>query len=307
MKFQVTFEINPGGPFGVPQDGVTILRGEAGKQFVGDTYHPAKMIRVGWGSLPEFRADNEAIKRSFRLGDTQARLNDNFLFIELEADSEREAYTRAAHEVDTFLKNLSLNQGGLFTARPLIIEAEDGRTFPVPKYSSLGTVTVYNLDQLSRNIDEALKYQRLSDQRLERAVRYWSHARFLFGKRMEIANPLSEHHTLLISSIFLNLWKAVSIVVGDPSKSEDSDYQSRYRKLGFDYEFFRTKIEKIRELRNNYDVAHYSMSEEAIQEIESNFGEADNTVSEVLKRYRDYLLHENALTQDSQDQSSDSG
>jgi hypothetical protein len=299
MKFQVTFEIIPGGPFGVPQDGVTILRGEAGKQFVGDTYHTATMIRVGWGSLPEFRADNEAIKRSFRLGDTQARINDNFLFIELETDSEREAYARAAHQVGTFLKNLSLNQGGLFTVRPLIIETDDGRIFPVPKYSTLGTVTVYSLDQLARNIDEALKYQELSDQRLERAVLYWSHARFLFGKRMEIADPLSEHHTLLISSIFLNLWKAVSTIVGDPSKSADSDYQRRYRRLGFDYGFFRTKIEKIRELRNNYDVAHYSMSEEAIQQIESNFGEADNTATEVLKRYRDHLLHEHVSMQDS--------
>ncbi len=299
MKFHVTFEISPGAPFGVPQEGVTVLRGKAGKPINGDPYYTSTMTRVGWGSLSEYRAENEAIKRSYQLGESQARLSDNFLFIDLEAGSEREAYTRAVGVVDKFLKNLSLSHGGLFTSRPVIIESNDGRTYPVPKYSSLGTVTVYNLDQLRQNIDDAVMYQRLLDQRLDRALRYWAHARFLYSKRLEITEPLSEHHALLISSIFLNLWKAISTVVGDPSKPEDSDYQKRYRKLGYDHEFFKTQIEKIRELRNNYDVAHYSFSEEAIQNIESNFGKADNTVREVLKRYRDYLLQNDTSADDS--------
>jgi hypothetical protein len=95
---------------------------------------------------------------------------------------------------------------------------------------------------------------------------------------------------LLIASVFLNLWKAISVIVGDPN--EDSDYQRRYKKLNLDYGFFKTKIEKIRYLRNTCDVAHYSLTEESLKEIEVNFGEADSTVTEVLRRYREYLLNQ---------------
>lgn len=291
MKFQITLEITPAGPFGVPQDGVTVLRGKEGGQYFGDIYHTATKIRVGYGYLPEYRTEEEGIDFSFALGNSQIHLHDNFAFVETEADTSREAYNQATKEIGKFLQHLSVSHGGLFTYRPLIIESDDGKLFPVPEYGTMGTVTIYNLERLLQDITDAQRYHNLSDQRLERALGYLGHARFLFAKRIQIANPFSEHFTMLIASIFLNLWKAASAIVGDPSKPEDSDYRQRYKKLGFDDEYFNTRIEKIRKLRNDYDVAHYTLADERINDIEKNFGEAEGIATEILKRYREFLLN----------------
>lgn len=295
MRFQVTFEIHPSGPFGVPQDGVTVVSTqEGGRELLGDTYHVRTMTRVGYGSLPEYRKENQAINLSLNLGDVQISLRDNFAFADVEASSASEAYEKAAQTINRFLQHLSLSQGRLFTFQPLINESDDGKVFPVPTYKQIASVTVYDLKRLRNDVEQTQNYYHLSDQRLERALLYFAHAHLLFERRMEIAPPLSEHYTLLIASVFLHLWKAISVIVGDPSK--DTDYQSRYKQFGLDYEFFKSRIEKIRNLRNNYDVAHYSLTEESIKEIEANFGEADQIVAEVLRRYREYLLKQGTIS-----------
>lgn len=298
MKFQITLEIMPASTFGVPQDNVTVLRGKSGANYFGNTYHSDTMTLVGYGSLPEYRTEEEAINLSFPLGSVQVNLHDNFVFVEVVAVTAKEAYNKAIEEISKFLQNLSLSHGGLFTYRPLIIEADNGKLFPVPQYNSMGNVTVYDIEHLRNHIVESQKYQNLVDQRLERACRYFGHARFLFIKRMQIADPLSEHFNMLIASVYLNLWKAASAIVGDPSNREDSDYKSRYKKFGFDEEYFNTKIERIRKLRNDYDVAHYTLDDERIGDIEKNFGKADAIVTEIIQRYREYLLENN----DSQNQ-----
>jgi len=283
--------------FGVPQDNVTVLRGKSGANYFGNTFHSATMTLVGYGSLPEYRTEEEAINLSFQLGNVQVNLHDNFAFADVFADSAQEAYDKAIEEISKFLQNLSLSHGGLFTYRPLIIETDDGKIYPVPQYNSMGNVTVYNIETLKNHIIESQKFHNLTDQRLERALRYLGHARFLFAKRMQIADPLSEHFNMLIASIYLNLWKAASAVVGDPSNREDTDYKSRYKKFGFDEEYFNTKIEKIRKLRNDYDVAHYTLDDERISDIEKNFGVAEAIATEIIQRYREYLFNQNNASQ----------
>ena len=288
MKFEVTFAIEPSGPFGVPQEGMTVLRGQAG-EYVGDTYHTNTMTRVGYGALPEYRSDDEAIRMTFVLEQARISLRDNFLFLEIESASPQEASDQSMRIVNNFLRHLSLSRGQLFTAETLIIES-DGKVFPVPRYVRIAHVTHYNLEQLKLGIEEAESYYFLADQRLSRALEYYEQALLLFAKREQIAQPLSRNYGQVIASVFLNLWKALSVVVGDPSRPEDSDYQSRYKKLGFDYTFFKDKIEKVRDLRNSYDVAHYSLSEQDINEVDANFGIAHEVTAEVLQRYREYLM-----------------
>lgn len=96
----------------------------------------------------------------------------------------------------------------------------------------------------------------------------------------------------LISAVFLNLWKAVSTIVGDPS--HDRDYQKRYKKFGFDYQFFTSKIQLLNKLRNSYDVAHYSLDENLLKEVDANVGEAQNIAAEVLRKYREHIRNKSA-------------
>ena len=174
---------------------------------------------------------------------------------------------------------------GIFTYTPLILEGEGEKIYPMPKYVHLMTVTTYNLKKLEEDIVEAASFHNLSDPQLDRALQYYELALLLFERREMIAPVLSRQHAHLISVVFLYFWKAISAVVGDPSK--DSDYQKRYRSLGFDYDYFKTKIEMIRKLRNDYDVAHYSLDENRIKEVDSNFKQAAKVVVEVVQKYRE--------------------
>lgn len=53
---------------------------------------------------------------------------------------------------------------------------------------------------------------------------------------------------------FLQYWKAIAVIIGDPSR--DRDHQERPKKLGLGRHFFRQRIHPMNELRNNFDVAH---------------------------------------------------
>jgi tetratricopeptide (TPR) repeat protein len=238
--------------------------------------------------MPEYRKDEDAIDINIKLGKSSGRMKDNFITLEIEESNPDDAYRIASQELDNFLKHLTLSQGVSFSYTPLFFESENGDLFPVPKYVEFMKVTAYNIEKLKKNILDAQEFLRLNDPKLDKALQYLEQAIILNNEQNNIAPIFSRNHGQIVTSIFLNLWKSISIVVGDPSI--DSDYQSRYKKLGFDYEYFQTKIEWIRELRNNYDVAHYSISEEEIEQIKENYGKAQNIVVEVLQRYREVLM-----------------
>jgi hypothetical protein len=151
--------------------------------------------------------------------------------------------------------------------------------------------TRYNLDQVADALNSAATVAALADPTLDRALHYFEHALFFNARRRELAPPPSRHHRMIISAVFLSLWKAVTTIVGDPSR--DADYQKRYRQFGLDRTFFETKIERLRTLRNDYDVAHYTPTDEQSKEIEAIYGEAVSIAAEVIRHYRDYLTQQN--------------
>lgn len=286
MKFELTISIQPSAPFGVPQEGTIVVPGKPGN-IIGPTLHFASGETVGYGTLPQYRMDDQAINLMFSIGKCNIQLHDNYGFVKVEADSPNEAYELATKTLDRLLRHLSLSNGILFSFQPLIFESEDSKLYPVPKYLQLTRLTMYNLESLTSQIQEAARLSALEDEKLLKAIEYFEQALLLFQHRDKIADVLSRHHALLIAAAFLNLWKAVSVIVGDPNV--DSDYQSRYRTLGFDYDFFQNKIEKVRELRNNYDVAHYSLDPQDIKQVEENFGAAQKIAMDVLQQYRSRL------------------
>ncbi len=287
MRFQITFEIAPGGPFGVPEDGRTVLPGDPASG-VGDTYHSRTLTRVGFGTLSRYRSPEDAINQPIEISGLKGHIRDTFIVLNVEADTPGQAYERAQAALESFLQHLALRQPQSFSYKPLILESEDGeKVYPIPRAVWIASVTTYNLEALRRHIEEAARFASLADARLARALQYFEHALFLRDQRTKALDPLSRHHRHLLAAIFLNLWKAVTTIIGDPSK--DNDYQSRYRTYGFDYSFFQQKIERLRQLRNDYDIAHYHLSPDRLEEVQKHEGEAQSIAMEVLVRYRQYL------------------
>jgi hypothetical protein len=144
-----------------------------------------------------------------------------------------------------------------------------------------------NLNEVAEALRSAATFTTATDERLDRALHYFERALFLFARRRTLASPLSRHHRTLISAIYLNLWKAVTTIVGDPSR--DPDYQRRYRRFGMDHDFWQDRIERLRSLRNVYDVAHSELTEASSAEIEAAYWEGVSKAAEVIRRYREHL------------------
>lgn len=287
MKYTLTVEVAPAAPFGVPEDGMTVLPPGTGEYF-GASYHTDTLTRVGYGALSRYRQEDEAIRLEAALGNVEARVHDNFVFLDVDAPSHRHALQLILARLESWLQHLSLNQGRLYTYTALILESEDRHTYPLPKFQIIANVTHYHLNSLAEDLKAAAAAHDVGDKRLRRALQYLEDAYLMFEKRSALAPVTSPQHTRLIAAAFLSLWKAAASIVGDPSV--DRDYQRRYRELGYDQQFFETQLEPLREMRNVWDVAHYSLDTTAIDAVEKQFGDAQRIVTDVLKRYRSLLI-----------------
>jgi hypothetical protein len=208
-------------------------------------------------------------------------LEDNFLWVDCETSSHQEALLLARPAADALVQHLGVLAGQYISARPLVITCENQDDRPVPPRFTLGSVTGYDLGQLKAQIEDAAEQSALGDPQLERAVEYAQHAKWLFEQRVTLQDPEDRNSRLLISSIFLNLWKSASTIVGDPSS--DRDYRTRYQTLGFDEGYFENQIERVRRLRNSHDVAHYSLDPMDLDEVERSYGDAVRIVSEIIQ------------------------
>src|SRR5207245_8757580 len=90
-EYSAGVEIQPSGPFGVPQ-GDTVVVPASAQNIVGPSLHVASMTKAGHGTLSRFRDDASAIQKNLKILDISCRLHDNFLTITLEATRGGEAY-----------------------------------------------------------------------------------------------------------------------------------------------------------------------------------------------------------------------
>jgi hypothetical protein len=224
------------------------------------------------------------------LGSCTASVEDNFITVVVEADDHSTAYRQVIPPLESLLAHLAVDLRYTFSNRPIEMRDEADRPYRVPVRMDLLQLTRYNLTQVADALTSAASVAALADPTLDRALHYFEHALFLFARRRELAPPMTRHHGMIISAVFLNLWKAVTTIVGDPSR--DADYQKRYRRFGMDRTFFETKIERLRTLRNDYDVAHYAPTPEPSAEIEATYGEAASIAAEVIRFYRDHLIRQ---------------
>lgn len=283
MGFTVTFEISPAGAFGLPQSGVTVLPGAAGT-FSGDIYDGKTGAVRRYGVLSSYRQPDEAVAAELNIVGVAIHVRDNIAYCDVDAPTSGAAYIQAASAVDRLLQHLTLTLSQSLTYAPRHIIGEEG-LHPLP-LTTLAHVTMYSLPRIADAFKTAEEFVGVSDARLDQALHYYDHALFLYSNRLVWTDMLSRHFRQLISAAFLNIWKAISTVIGEPG---EKDYQSRYRMLGFTHDYFTKEIERVRQLRNDYDIAHYHEDRGRLEEVEANFGQASRVATEVLMAYRERL------------------
>jgi len=110
------------------------------------TIHAGTGLRVGHGSLSEYRKSEEAIRADFSDGGVRISFEDNFLAVGVEASDAKAAYDAARAFAELFAQALSVQFGMRFGAEFLFVEDHEGLPQRVPKsYQVPFGATWYNL------------------------------------------------------------------------------------------------------------------------------------------------------------------
>ena len=147
--------------------------------------------------------------------------------------------------------------------------------------------TVFNTEQLVVHMATAASATHLDDRRLSKALMYREHAAFLFEARTRVGF-FTHHFSFLLTSAYLNMWKAITTILGDPSI--DRDYQSRFRTFALPDGYWDDHVKPLKQVRDDVDVAHYSLEPDTITRVEESFGSAGQVCKVVLNAYIAHLL-----------------
>lgn len=290
VRVTALFVVEPAAPFGLPDGSRTVVPASTEKP--AQIYSPLLDSRSGQlvshGTLSAFRADDQAIHEKVTVGDADIHFTDNFVTVEVDAPTLVLGVEIARTAVIRLLRQLMVQQGEFFRAVLVQYEAVGDKTHLAASPTKLMDLATYNLDELRGRIRRAAQGASHSDDRLDRGLLYYEHARFLF-KLSNDAGLAERHRDYLNANSFLFLWKAITAVLGEPGT--DRDYQRRYREFGLPADYWKTTVQPLKELRDAADVAHYELDSEAIKKPVAAYGRAEGTCREVLKAYSDFLLH----------------
>lgn len=287
--YTLLFRVGPPGLFGLPDGQKMVVDSETGSAGTGPVIDTRTGNVVSYGQLSRFRAPDEALALDCPLGQGSLSVVDNLFRLRVDADDQRKAIELGTSLLDQLVRLLSVEYGGLFPYETLQIESDTGvlQVRPGPRHLVLFEGTIYSISGLRDTILEAASLGSLSDDTLSQALVYHEHAQWLFSLRAGLP-LLSPHFAYVVTSAYLHLWKTITAILGDPAK--DRDYQSRYRTYGLSKNFWADRVKPIRDVRNDQDVAHYSLELDAIERVERSFGDAHEVCKVVIRAYSKYLL-----------------
>ncbi len=287
MTFEFCMRVLPPGIFGVPDEGKTVVPANESRQIAGPAIRSSVLVPFGHGTLSEYRKDDEALRFNLTEGEMVLRVTDNFWALVVEADTLQLAHAKAQPVINRVLHFLSVDYGVRFTYEGLFVDLSDGTTRGWPRATqvSMSDVTVYGLPKLRAEIERGFAAAHCSDPRLEKSYGYFETA--LQMREFAIASGVFEGKASQLWPLaFLQLWKSISVILGDPSS--DRDHQSRFRNLGLPQEFWKVEVEPLYRIRNQEDVAHYNLDAD-VRIVAASFGEAASVAQRVLQAYVDHL------------------
>lgn len=237
------------------------------------------------GTLSKYR--NEAISVEQRTESFNAHVQDNFLTLTFQCDNDRDAFTRGSEWATKICVLLTSSSSRLFYPEFLQLVNLDNRTrVRVPVRVNLMTTTIYNLETMSTQLREAVNLS-VFDERLEKAGSYYGYAMLLDSERLVMTDTIPYRAYMVTSQIILNCYKAISSLIGEPGV--DRDAQTRYRDVGISRELW-DESEKVRGLRNDFDVAHYSPDWKSSDELGQNARMAQAVARQVIEAYRRWRI-----------------
>ena len=118
------------------------------------------------------------------------------------------------------------------------------------------SAVIYNTNELAGRLETAFRWTVRVDDRARKALLYGEHG-FLLSEFAQTLPLMSAHASFSWGMAFLQLFKALTTILGEPGT--DKDYQRRATRLGLPSDFWSTRVKELYSVRNDDDVAHYSL------------------------------------------------
>jgi hypothetical protein len=288
MKFEFVVKISPPGVFGVPDEGRTVVPSTPARQVTGPAIHVRTMRVFGHGTLSEYRREGDALRLTLDAGPVHLRTHDNYFVFTTEAEDMRAAFALVRPVIERLMRLLTMEYGIRFEHEGEYVDTEDERTLPWPEGTEVTMfhATMYSLKDLADRVQAGFAGTAIVDKRLDRALAYFESAVLLRDAFVSAAFATTRASMLQALS-FLQLWKAIATVLGEPGA--DSDYQSRFRDIGLPAGYWQHRVQPLYKVRNDEDVAHYTLDDGPSPVLVTSFGQAFAVCQEVLRAYCQHL------------------
>ena len=236
------------------------------------------------GTLPIYRTDEEALKLDHSLGGARLVLHDNFASLWIESADVATAFRDGKALMERVCQSLSTLYGFRFRAAFQFIEDDTGTPKQVveSRMIDLGSFVTFNLGELSEKIRLAFGWAERADATVRKALLYAEHA-CLLSEYAQADEKFSVHASFSRSVAFLQLFKALTTIVGDPSS--DKDHQKHFRNIGLPADFWEKRVRPLYKIRNDDDVAHYSIEMPDPLGFATTFGQAMGVLRDALTAY----------------------
>jgi hypothetical protein len=296
VKYRAVLLLSPAHLFGLPSEGVIVIPADpTGKQttITFPAIDSTTLEKTSWGTLSRFREDKDAVQVKSPVRQSQVIFVDNYVTLEFDV---ADPLTNSPWD---FARNVAIG-----ISCPLTLLTDNPIDFQIVSLQQLegaqkhlrsarigGTVSAYNLNELALKVQKSLEIANLQDSTLEKALTYYRHGAILrdhsTSGTWDDDSPGSTQAMLFQAEAFLNYWKAATSIVGDRTKGDANDERGRRLGLGLDY--YRTTVLPLTNIRNDYDVAHYSVQLERAKEASGSLAKMVDVAKALLAAYVTYL------------------
>ncbi len=282
-RYEVVVTLEPPKIFGLPEEHWTIVEAAPSHH-----YSPTLDFRthniVGHGTLSRYREYDDRLTATFVVNNIECQIDDNFLHAILEANNVSEALMLISQEIGRLCPLVSTFLGGSHLSFGILQAVQDGAPVPLSPRVTLMRVHAYNLSSLKEAILNAsdMLDGLPTDERLDQALRYFVNGGTLY--RLMTEQGVGQ---VLEAPCFLEFWKAMAKIVGDPSG--EKDHQSRYKKFGLDKEYYDRAIRPLHNIRNRFGVAHIASVDAPAVVSLKDVGQCQAVAGQVIQRYVKFL------------------
>jgi hypothetical protein len=277
--FELHIQLFPPRLFGLP-DGSWLIAPVGVSAFVNFSLEPGGAIKLE----NQFREDDQRLTATFRMNGMGIEIDDNKARIVLEANSLQDAFAYFVPQLQLYcsLVTTFVAPGGHPVTFQIVEAFADGEPVLLPQGFKVPGL-FYNLDENRRHFETAAELADglPADPVLEQALNY-------FTAGDEIHNLVTEkgaHH--LWPLCFLQFWKALASIVGDPSR-DSRDCQSRFRMYGLgagNRAYYEQVLKPLHDMRNQFDVAHVASLDAPLFTSEEDVVRCRRTAAEAIQAY----------------------